>query len=159
MSPLIRLLLWKCLFCPPSYILKIVFHLWLWLNKKAHEDSVLFFYCIWSVLGGEIDKKCSSEVMRADTEVCRRWSWNLAGHVTMSAPSLVTPKSEGNKKKNTYQHRRQQYCICRCLFVCTSFLCTGGCVGVRSVCVPPPSYSIKSLSSLLADLHHYLSNG
>lgn len=56
--------------------------------------------------------------------------------------------------------------MCSCVLMC-AVVCIYSCVGIYlwgCVCVllqrpQPPSYSIKSLSSLAADLHHYLSDG
>lgn len=80
------------------------------------------------------------------------------------------PRERKEEKKTTPQHRRRD-CICSCVLVCTSFcalrvvwvpmqcVCLWVCVRVCACVAPSPSYSIKSLSSLVADLHHYLSNG
>lgn len=89
-------------------------------NIGPGSAALIFLHSLYSLCRAaweECTKKCSGEVMRADTDVRRHWSWNLAGHVTMTPPPTWPRRAKG---RGGAQHRRQDF-ICSCVLMCVSF--------------------------------------
>lgn len=125
--------LWKMSFFPFHF--KDVSFTQQWFN---HLFFILLFFGVYTK--GEKHKKCSGEVMRADTEVRRHWSWNLAGHVTVTPPPY-DPRERREEKHPTQEAGLYCRCVCVCVWtwVCpyVYILLCEGCVAVQAmfVCV------------------------